>query len=57
MKTILSILGVFSAIFFNSAPQVIQLDSNESVELAREGALCKGKSPVGESRGEADRQA
>ncbi len=57
MKTILSILGVITAIFFNSAPQVIQLDSNDSVELAREGALCKGKSPVVESRGEADRQA
>ena len=53
MKTILSILGVLSAIFFNSEPQVIQLDSNESVELAREGALCIRKGPIAS----ADRQA
>jgi hypothetical protein len=53
MKTILSILGVLSAIFFNSAPQVIQLDSNDSMELAREGNQCIRKGP----RAGADRQA
>lgn len=57
MKAILSIIGVLSAIFFNSAPQVIQLDSNESVELAREGALCKGKRPGVEDGAAADCQA
>ncbi len=57
MKAILSIIGVLSAIFFNSAPQVIQLDSKESVKLAREGALCKGKRPGVEAGAAADCQA
>lgn len=47
MKTIFSILGVLSAIFFNSASQVIQLDTKQSVELARDGRPCPNKGSKG----------